>query len=100
MEHGYLDVPVCQQQVDDDVDRKALHVVQSLLDPVQFGGQLHAGVQLPSLTDLIQNRLAEILAVRGEDTEERKSIVFMMEQHICCEPPQFPVFILSTACSY
>ncbi|TNN59205.1 hypothetical protein EYF80_030578 [Liparis tanakae] len=41
-EQVYLDVPVGQQQVDDDVDRKALHVVQPLLDAVQLGGQLHA----------------------------------------------------------
>lgn len=60
----YLDVPVGEQQVDDDVDREALHVVQPLLDAAQLSSQLHASVQLPSFTDLIQNRLAKILAER------------------------------------
>ncbi len=69
----YLDVPVCQQQVDDDVDWKALHVVQPLLDAAQLGSQLHASVQLPSLTDLIQNRLTEILAMRRKYIRERSS---------------------------
>lgn len=64
----YLDVPVCQQQVDDDVNGKALHVVQPLLDAAQLGSQLQASVQLPSLTDLVQNRLTEILAAGEDDT--------------------------------
>lgn len=66
-EQVYLDVPVCEQQVDDDVDWEALHVVQSLLDAAQLSSQLHASVQLPSLTDLVQDRLSEILAVREEN---------------------------------
>jgi len=57
----YLDVPVRQKQVDDDIDWKALHVVQPLLDSAQLGSQLRAGVKLPSFADLIQNRLTEIL---------------------------------------
>lgn len=65
-EHVYLDVPVGEQQVDDDVDREALHVVQPLLDAAQLSSQLHASVQLPSFTDLVQNRLAKILAARQE----------------------------------
>lgn len=67
----YLDVPVCKQQVDDDVDGKALHVVKPLLDAAQLSGQLHASVQLPSFTDLVQNRLSKILAMREENTKER-----------------------------
>lgn len=62
----YLDVPVGEQQVDDDVDWEALHVVQPLLDAAQLGSQLHASVQLPSFADLVQNRLAKILAARQE----------------------------------
>lgn len=65
-ERVYLNVPVCQQQVDDNVHWKALHIVQPLLDAAQLSGQLHSSVQLPSLTDLIQNRLTEILAVDRE----------------------------------
>lgn len=64
----YLDVPVRQQQVDDDVDWKALHVVQPLLDPAQLGSQLHAGVELPGFSDLVQDRLAEILTA-GQETQ-------------------------------
>lgn len=67
-EQVYLDVPVCEQQVDDDVDWEALHVVQSLLDAAQLSSQLHASVQLPNLTDLVQDRLSKILAVREENT--------------------------------
>ncbi len=76
----YLDVSVRQQQVDDDVDWKALHVVQTLLDAAQLGRQLRAGVQLPSLTDLIQDRLTEILTVTEENTPEGKVSVFMRKQ--------------------
>lgn len=65
-ERVYLDVPVGEQQVDDDVDREALHVVQPLLDAAQLSSQLHASVQLPSFTDLVQNCLAKILAVIQE----------------------------------
>lgn len=67
----YLNVPICQQQVDDDVDWEALHVVQTLLDATQLGRQLQAGVQLPSLADLIQDCLPKVLAVGGKDTYER-----------------------------
>lgn len=58
----YLDISVRQQQVDDDVNRKALHVVQTLLDSVQLGSQLHAGVKFSSFPDLVQNGFMEILA--------------------------------------
>lgn len=72
LDNVHLDVAVRQQQVDDDVDRKALHVVQPLLDAAQLGSQLHAGVQLSSLSDLVQNGLAEILAgEKGERSQGR-----------------------------
>lgn len=66
---AYLDVPVGQQQVDDDVDREALHVVQPLLDAAQLGGQLHACVELPGFADLVQNRLPEVLAAKGKTAD-------------------------------
>lgn len=71
---GYLDVPVRQQQVDDDVHRQALHVVQPLLDAAQLGGQLGARVQLPGLPDLVQNHLPEVLAVNGGQEESHAFI--------------------------
>lgn len=69
----YLDVPVRQQQVDDDVDREALHVVQPLLDSAQLGGQLRASVQLASFSDFAQNRLTEILA-EGQKAKQKRSV--------------------------
>lgn len=62
----YLDVPVRKQQIDDDINWKALHVVQPLLDSAQLCSQFQASVKLPGSTDLIQNRLTEILAGRHE----------------------------------
>lgn len=61
--HVYLDVSVGQQQVDDDVHWEALHVVQSLLDAAQLGGQLHARVELTGFADLVQDCLPEVLTV-------------------------------------
>lgn len=72
----HLNVPVRQQQVDHNVDRQTLHVVQPLLDAAQLGRQLHAGVQLPSLPDLVQDRLSEVLAVRGEQQDLLNSNLF------------------------
>lgn len=63
----YLNVSVGQQQVDDDVDWEALHVVQSLLDAAQLGGQFHARVELPSFADLVQDCLPEVLTAKGQD---------------------------------
>lgn len=72
----YLDISVRQQQVDDDVNRKALHVVQTLLDSVQLGSQLHAGVKFSSFPDLVQNGFMEILAA------ERQTMVLRVEKYI------------------
>lgn len=72
----YLDISVRQQQVDDDVNRKALHVVQTLLDSVQLGSQLHAGVKFSSFPDLVQNGFMEILAA------ERQTMFLRVEKYI------------------
>lgn len=72
----YLDVPVREQQVDDDVDWEALHVVQTLLDSTQLGCQLHASVQLSSFSYLVQDGLPEILAGRQKKTRVRNNQVY------------------------
>lgn len=66
----YLDVSVGEQQVDDDVDWQALHVVQPLLDAAQLGSQLHARVELPGFPDLVQDGLPEVLTVKGGGERE------------------------------
>lgn len=90
-EQMYLDVSVRQQQVDDDIHRKALHVVQPLLNSAQFRRQLHAGVELPSFTDLVQNGLAEILAAG------QKNKCIQMSEMICLEGDDIVVHLKSTS---
>lgn len=61
----HLDVPVGQQQVDDDVGREQLHAVQPLLDATQLVAQPLAAETLARLSDLVPDGLPEVLAARG-----------------------------------
>lgn len=61
----HLDVPVGQQQVDDDVGGEQLHAVQPLLDAAQLVAQLLAAETLPRLADLVPDGLPEVLAAQG-----------------------------------
>lgn len=65
----YLDVPVGQKQVDDDVSWKALYVVQSLLNSAEFWGQLHPCEQFPRFPNLVENGFSEVLATRGKQRD-------------------------------
>lgn len=61
----HLDVPVGEQQVDDDIGGEQLHAVQPLLDAAQLIAQLLAGKTLPCLADLVPDGLPEVLTARG-----------------------------------
>lgn len=59
---AHLDVPVGQQQVDDDVRGEQLHAVQPLLDALQLLVQVPAAETLPRHPDLLPDGLPEVLA--------------------------------------
>lgn len=71
----YLDVPVGQKQVDDDVSWKALYVVQSLLNSAEFWGQLHPCEQFPRFPNLVENGFSEVLAVKGYRRDSERDII-------------------------
>lgn len=67
----HLDVPVGQQQVDDDVRGEQLHTVQAFLDASQFLAQVLATETLPGHADLLPDGLPEVLASVGVTEELR-----------------------------
>lgn len=71
----YLDVPVGQKQVDDDVSWKALYVVQSLLNTAELWGQLRPREQLPRFPELVENGFSEVLAVKGYRRDSERDII-------------------------
>ena len=67
--HTHLDVPVGEQQVDDDVGAQELHGVQPLLDAAQLLTQGLASEALSGQTDLPLDRLPEVLTVRQKTSK-------------------------------
>lgn len=57
----HLNVPVRQQQVDDDIGGEQLHAVQAFLDASQFLTQVLPAETLPGHSDLLPDGLPEVL---------------------------------------
>lgn len=60
----HLDIPVGEQQVDDNVGGEQLHAVQPLLDVAQLVAEVLAAKTLPRFADLVPDGLPEVLAAQ------------------------------------